>query len=124
MKALAVAVEFLHTPMSMPYQRWQCMLRFMQCTRELYFAFKAHLEEQARLRQQRIEAQRSNGAANGASVDKTKLKVPVVGKVLEHAASTLWEHVKGNEARLSALLEAFRTFQTVCSSSVPARVSQ
>lgn len=85
----------------------------MQCTRELYFAFKAHLEEQARLRQQRIDAQRSNGAANGAAVEKSKLKVPVVGKVLQHAASTLWEHVKGNDARLSALLEAFRTFQTV-----------
>lgn len=89
----------------------------MQCTRELYFSFKAHLEEQARLRQQRIaaasESQRTNGASSVAAAEKGKLKVPVVGKVLQHAASTLWEHVKGDDARSTALLDAFRVFQTV-----------
>lgn len=91
----------------------------MQCTRELYFSFKAHLEEQARLQQQRIaagnEAQRTNALAHGVASEKAKaVKVPVVGKVLQHAASTLWEHVKGNEGRATALLDAFRVFQTVC----------
>lgn len=108
----------------------------MQCTRELYFNFKKHLEQQEQLRQDRIQAagravkdpadaakvptatgDTGEGGAAAAAADtvkKGKLSLPVVGTVLSAAAVQLWEHVKDDSARLDALAADFRDFQSVC----------
>ena len=111
----------------------------LQCTRELYFNFKKHLEQQEQLRQDRIqaagkavkdpadatkpatpagEAGDGNGEAAagdaGAALKKAKVSLPVVGKVLSAAAVQLWDHVKDDSTRLDALAADFRDFQAVC----------
>lgn len=109
----------------------------LQCTRELYFDFKKHLEQQEQLRQDRIQAvgrgvpadaarvpnapgePADGGAAAaggdaGVAVKKAKVSLPVVGKVLSAAAVQLWDHVKDDSTRLDALAADFSDFQSVC----------
>jgi hypothetical protein len=106
----------------------------LQCTRELYFNFKKHLEQQEQKRQHRIqtagrgfkdpadsakvpEAGEAGAAATAGETmpagKKGKLSLPVVGKVLSAAAVQLWEYVKDDSTRLEALAARFRDFQSV-----------
>jgi hypothetical protein len=88
----------------------------VQMTRDLYQAFKKHVEDQDAARVERLRADAAAAAAADGAPAGKPLKVtkpPPLGRVLAHVCHQLEKHAQGSEENQAGVLAAFRDFQLV-----------
>jgi hypothetical protein len=89
----------------------------MQITRDIYQAFKKHVDEQDALR---VNAWHASQEASGSSCVATcgknsnkPLTKPTLGRVVAHACQLLMQHVMSSEEAQKDVMLAFRDLQQV-----------
>lgn len=90
--------------------------RGVQITRDIYQAFKKHVDEQDQIRVQEWHAAQEAAEATGAPPAAKALKPPTkptLGKAVAHACQLLVQHVKASPQNEEDVQAAFRDFQTV-----------
>lgn len=89
----------------------------MQITRDIYQAFKKHVDEQDGMRVSAWHASQetnpSNCIATGSKNSNKPLTKPTLGRAVAHACQLLMQHVMSSEAAQTNVMEAFREFQQV-----------
>ena len=100
------------------------MLAPVQITRDIYQAFKKHVDEQDTIRVQEWHAAQDAAAAEaGAAQPAAKpLKPPTkptLGRAVAHACQLLVQHVKASAQNEEEVQAAFRDFQTVLPRAAP-----
>lgn len=83
----------------------------MQITKEVYQAFKKHVEDADKAR---VAAAAEEHASSGGGSKAPKVpKLPPLGQVLEFACSLLQAHMRDQAERTEAVVASFREYQQV-----------